>query len=233
MAATDDLVYLGAQRLGDLRDEVVFVGGAVCGLLITDPGAPATRSTDDVDVIIEVASAIEFHAFAARLRQRGIHEDPTSNVICRFDAGGLKLDVMPISQVPLGFTNRWYPHVLRTAQPRLLDGDPPLGIRLITATAFLATKCESYRGRGNGDPYHPDLEDIIAIVDGRPEIVDEASREDPTVRRFIAAEISELFEDDDAIRRQLPADATGDSRLVTVRDRILQLTRHGGRIEGP
>ncbi len=36
------MMELVAQRLGDgLREELVFVGGAVTGLLITDPAQPA------------------------------------------------------------------------------------------------------------------------------------------------------------------------------------------------
>ena len=38
-----------ARGLGDLKDEVVFVGGATIELYITDPGAPKVRPTDDVD----------------------------------------------------------------------------------------------------------------------------------------------------------------------------------------
>lgn len=42
-----------AERLGQqLRDELVFVGGAVTGLLITDPGQPTIRPTEDVDLIV-------------------------------------------------------------------------------------------------------------------------------------------------------------------------------------
>jgi hypothetical protein len=45
-----------AAALGPLCQEVVFVGGAVVRLLVTDPGINEFRLTDDVDVIIDVAS---------------------------------------------------------------------------------------------------------------------------------------------------------------------------------
>ena len=45
-----------ARRLGDLRERVVFVGGMIRPLLITDPAAGGARSTDDVDLIIELRS---------------------------------------------------------------------------------------------------------------------------------------------------------------------------------
>lgn len=43
------LLEVVAVRLGpELRRELVFVGGAVAGLLITDPAQPAIRPTEDV-----------------------------------------------------------------------------------------------------------------------------------------------------------------------------------------
>jgi hypothetical protein len=43
-----------AQALGDLREQVVFVGGAVAGLLVTDPLADGVRATRDVDAVVNV-----------------------------------------------------------------------------------------------------------------------------------------------------------------------------------
>jgi hypothetical protein len=50
-----------AALLGPLLDEVVFVGGATAHLWITEPGAPPTRATEDVDVVCEVASRVKYH----------------------------------------------------------------------------------------------------------------------------------------------------------------------------
>ena len=47
MRANDpNLPYLRhiAEALGDLREQVVFVGGAVAGLLVTDPLADSVRA---------------------------------------------------------------------------------------------------------------------------------------------------------------------------------------------
>jgi hypothetical protein len=49
-----------AQRLGDdLLGELVFVGGAVAGLLVTDPAMPAIRQTEDVDLLVQACKARE------------------------------------------------------------------------------------------------------------------------------------------------------------------------------
>jgi hypothetical protein len=44
-------------------------------LLITDPGAPAVRRTNDVDVIAEIASYVDYMLFSERLRALGFQED--------------------------------------------------------------------------------------------------------------------------------------------------------------
>jgi len=49
-------LFQAAAQLGAIRDEVVFVGGAVRGLLVTDTGASGVRPTDDVDVIVEATT---------------------------------------------------------------------------------------------------------------------------------------------------------------------------------
>lgn len=63
-----------ADRTGSaLRKQLVFVGGAVAGLLVTDAGLPAIRPTGDVDLIAQVLARSEYvvlEALAcARLRE--------------------------------------------------------------------------------------------------------------------------------------------------------------------
>jgi hypothetical protein len=49
-------VYLEtvALCLGDMNESVVFVGGMVRSLLVTDVAVPGARPTFDVDVILQV-----------------------------------------------------------------------------------------------------------------------------------------------------------------------------------
>ena len=57
-----------AKALGDLRDHVVFVGGAVAGLLVTDPLADSVRATRDVDAVVN-ASRVLFHRIEATVAE--------------------------------------------------------------------------------------------------------------------------------------------------------------------
>ncbi|SHM30245.1 hypothetical protein [Rhizobacter sp. OV335] len=54
-----------AEALGDLREQVVFVGGAVAGLLVTDPLADSVRATRDVDAVVN-ANRSTFHRTLSR-----------------------------------------------------------------------------------------------------------------------------------------------------------------------
>ncbi len=42
--------------LGELAEDLVFVGGCATGLLLTDPAAAPVRVTYDVDAIVQVFS---------------------------------------------------------------------------------------------------------------------------------------------------------------------------------
>ncbi len=96
---------------GDLRDHVVFVGGAVAGLLVTDPLADSVRATRDVDAVVN-ASRVLFHRIEATVAERGFAQDVSSDVTCRWvhKKSGVPFDLMPVQPEVLGFSNRWHPY---------------------------------------------------------------------------------------------------------------------------
>ena len=60
-----------ARRLGpQLCGQFAFVGGAVAGLLITDPAYPAIRPTEDVDIVAEVLVLSGYQRIEADLQER-------------------------------------------------------------------------------------------------------------------------------------------------------------------
>lgn len=123
MTRNVEMLLAAARAFGDLRDEVVFVGGAVVDLLVTDPAAPRPRFTDDVDVVVEVTTQVEWYALADRLRRRGFREDRREGApLCRWLAGDLAVDVMPGIEKVLGFANRWY-GLAALARPGSLEGE--------------------------------------------------------------------------------------------------------------
>lgn len=101
------MLELVAQRLGaQLCSEFAFVGGAVVGLLITDPANPPIRPTEDVDIVAEVLALSGYHRIEAALRERGFTQDMRPEApICRWQVDGVTVDVMPTDENILGFAN--------------------------------------------------------------------------------------------------------------------------------
>lgn len=95
-----------ASALGEMRKDVVFVGGAVVELYATDPAAPPVRPTIDVDCIASITSRGEYGRIEKVLGNRGFKHDKSANApICRWLYGELKVDLMPVDRTILGFAN--------------------------------------------------------------------------------------------------------------------------------
>ena len=76
-----------ANRLGVLREDMVFIGGCATGLLITDQAAPDVRPTIDVDVIVEITSRVEFYRLEEELQARGFQQImQEDSPICKWHA---------------------------------------------------------------------------------------------------------------------------------------------------
>lgn len=188
-----EILETAVERLGELAAEMVFLGGCATGLMLTDPAAPPIRVTRDVDVITEVASLGEYHRLSQRLRQKGFAEDQSPDApICRWVAPGVVLDVMPTNEQILGFGNEWYRPALTAAIELLLPSGRT--IRMVPAPHFLATKLVAFDNRGRGDfMMSHDIEDLVAVLDGRPELADEVLHADNELRGFLATRFRGLL----------------------------------------
>lgn len=208
------------RRLGEIAEDLVFVGGCATGLLVTTPRAQSVRVTNDVDVVVEAATVSQYHAIEARLRKAGFSPDP--EVICRWRASGMQLDVMPSSPDVLGFANRWYPQAIATALERKLPSGR--SIRHVAGAEFLATKFEAFRDRGNGDYLAShDMEDIITVLDGRDEIESEVVAAPRDVREYLVNALALALRDDSfmtALAGHLPGDAASQARLPLLMSRL-------------
>jgi hypothetical protein len=174
-------------------------------------------------VITEAACLADYHRLSEQLRERGFAEDQSPEApICRWTAKGILLDVMPTNPDILGFGNEWY-------QPAL-DGaeyvDLPSGnkIRMVTAPYFLATKLSAFDGRGKGDYLMShDVEDTVAVLDGRSEVVDEVRGSPEALRSHLAERFRTLLDDSrfvESVSGHLPGDTSGQGRVAIVIERI-------------
>lgn len=84
-----------AQCLRGLNNPYVFVGGATVSLYSTKNSlAESIRPTDDVDVVIELATYADFSEIEEKLRALGFINDIQSGVICRYTIRGITVDIM-------------------------------------------------------------------------------------------------------------------------------------------
>lgn len=222
MSRNLEIVKLVAHRLEDLRDEVVFLGGAVTSLLVNEPGAPEARPTDDVDVIVDLGSQAAYTNLSARLRKLGFKEDASEGApVCRWVVGGVKVDVMPTSEAVLGFGNRWYRPAIEHAATRKVGR---VTIKVVSAPYFLATKLEAFDGRGEGDyQASHDLEDFVAVVDGRAKVLEEVESAPQPLRDYLAERVGALLDEPlfrEALPGHLPGDAASQGRVAVVLKRL-------------
>jgi hypothetical protein len=122
-------VELVAAALGDLRAELVLVGGCAASLLIDAPTALPPRVTFDVDLIAEVAALRNYHALEEQFTLRGFKRDVSPEApICRWRLGDVEVDLMPTDETVLGFEGR------QSIEAEVSAGEP--GLRAYLAAQF-------------------------------------------------------------------------------------------------
>ena len=98
---------------------------------------------------------------------------------------------------------------------------------LVTPVYFCASKLEAFAGRGKNDfSGSRDLEDLIAVVDGRAELVAEIQAAANDVRSYLAKEIKKLLsirEFSDALPGHVPPDAASQERVGTIISRLEEI----------
>lgn len=215
-----------ASAIGALRETLVFVGGCATGLLVTDVRAQPIRATIDVDLVAHVLSRTEYRAIEKQFEALGfVHDLSADAPICRWRSGEIAVDLMPTDESILGFNNRWYVLAVETAESLVLPNG--LTINLITAPAFIATKLEAFKGRGNNDYLAShDMEDIVTVVDGRATLLDEINASNSELREYLVAEFGSLMNNPgfiEALGGHLPGDSGSQARLPRLRARLRAL----------
>jgi predicted nucleotidyltransferase len=214
-----------AHALGPLRERVVFVGGATVNLYAAPVlGIPEPRVTDDVDCIVEVAPQSAFYQLEEEIRAQGFTHDVASGVICRWRYGSLLVDIMPTEGDVLGFSNPWYPEGFTHAIEYTLPDTTT--IRILAPVYFLATKLVALHDRGWEDlRLSQDLEDLVHVVDNRPQLAQEVTAADNGVRQHLQQYIQELLAHPDlleALEWTLPA-GSGYERKFEIERRLRHL----------
>lgn len=217
------MLSLAAKLLGNLRDDVVFLGGCTTAVFITDQAVPDVRYTLDVDCIIDVISLAEYYKLEKSLQSIGFKKALDDDVICRWRYNELILDVMPCDEKILGFGNRWNKEAINAYVTTTL---PQVGeIKTVSAPYFLATKLEAFKTRGKMDflASH-DFEDIISVLDGRSEIFTEITESSNNVKTYLTNTLKNML-DQRAFHDALPGHflqygSLANDRINTLVDNI-------------
>jgi predicted nucleotidyltransferase len=219
-----------AERLGSLRSKVVFLGGSATGFHITDRAEPEIRATKDVDIIVEVASIVGYHKLEITLRELGFFQKmQEDDPICRWYIDDVMVDVMPTDENILGFSNRWYLPAIKNSVT--IELEPNLEIQIVTAPYFLGTKLDAYFGRGRGDYLTShDMEDIINLINGRVEILEDIKNSEPDLKAFIIESLQGFLEDElflEALPGHLLPDQASQGRRSIILERIKKIVGLG------
>jgi len=112
--------------------------------------------------------------------------------VCAWTIEGIRLDVMPTTEEVLGFSNEWYVGGVNNAVWSELEG---VRFQMFSAPYFIASKIEAFRDRGRNDfRASHDVEDIVAVIDGRESVVDDVMSSPASVREYIKAQLEQLLQ---------------------------------------
>jgi hypothetical protein len=105
--------------------------------------------------------------------------------------------------------------------------EPGLTILMVSPVHFCASKLEAFGDRGKNDYLGSrDIEDLIAVVDGRAELVGEIKAALSDVRSYLAKEIRKLLGKrgfGDALPGHLAPDPASQERITTVMARLKEI----------
>ena len=186
-----------AIALGEIKDDVVFVGGATVGLYIDDVAAPIPQPSEDIDCVVEIATYGQWCDFEKKLRAKGFKDLDISGVdnhppTCRKYIMGMKVDFMPVEEAVLGYGNPWFKKGLENAVSVFCDN---IEIKIFKIEYFVASKLKAFNDRGisNDIRFSQDLEDLTELIDGAIHFEEKINNADQDTKSFIKIEFQKFL----------------------------------------
>ena len=111
---------------------------------------------------------------------------------CRWTIDSCVVDVIPIGYAMNAYHDEWTPDGIKYSDR--LEVEAGVWIRHVNAPYLVAIKLETFSDRGKGEyQYSQDIDDIILLLDGRPDLIQEVKDSDTKVGCFIATEFRRLL----------------------------------------
>lgn len=175
-----------AEALKDLKQVMVFVGGAIVSLYADDPAADEIRPTQDVDITLNIISLSHWLELQTKLTDLGFQPDPFGHTICSYKYKDIPVDIMATEDGPLMPANRWYKIGFDNLWSTKAKEQE---INILSAACYLATKFEAYNDRGSDYCTSHDIEEVIYVLDNRISIVEEIANDDARIAHFIKEQL--------------------------------------------
>lgn len=213
-----------AEALKELKESMVFVGGAVISLYTDDPAADEIRPTQDIDMTLNIISFSHWQRVEGRLRELGFHPDPFGHAICSYKYQDILIDIMATEDGPLGPTNRWFKIGLENTWTVYAKNQQ---IKILSAPCYLATKFEAFISRGMDYRTSHDIEDIIYVIDNRTTIVNEVKESDDRIYSFLKQELLKIVNEGVLIEVLMAHihPLMIDERLPIIEDKVMQILK--------
>jgi hypothetical protein len=129
--------------------------------------------------------------------------------------------------VVFGFTNRWYEYAFDN--PSEFDLGDGIIVRAINPPLFLCTKIDAHNRRGKDDyAMSKDIEDVIRLIDGRQELLEEIRLADKVIFDYLCEWCRDRLSDRkflDTITWNLPGDEASQAREQIILDRMTAIAK--------
>ncbi|WP_373517166.1 nucleotidyl transferase AbiEii/AbiGii toxin family protein [Pricia sp.] len=179
-----------ALTLGELNNDVIYVGGATVSLYINDPAADDVRPTRDIDISLQILSIPQLEEIRELLVDKGFKQSADLGVICRFKLDDILIDVMSTKAVGWAPANQWFADGFDQRETVLID---EIQIQIMPLPYFLASKFSAFTDRGGSDPrYSKDFEDITYILNNRMDWHEVLINSEANVKEFLARRLQKI-----------------------------------------
>ena len=216
-----EMIQNVAHALSQIDEEFVFVGGASVSLYLDLDIADDVRPTEDVDVIIKIASKAKYSLLSEKLAKAKFTPDTSKGApIVRWKYLGTTIDIMPLDEDILGFSNQYYKDGFENREQYTLPNGTQIFI--LPLAYFLATKQEAYFNRGVKEPrFSKDLEDIVALLSDAKDF--SKAYEHQSLLADLKTGFQKIFdtpESNEAIRGMLQGTPKGQYDLILKRSKL-------------
>ena len=161
----------------------------------------------------------------SKLRAAGFQHDMSDGApLCRWITDEVKVDILSVKDSFFKLNNNWLAEAVSNPQEVTIRNKR---IFIARAPFFLAMKLEAFADRGKNDFLGSrDIEDVVTVIDGRIQLLEEIQSSKPELIRFIAESIRRLMKNSDFMQSlpgHLPPDPGSQKRYPFIVQKLKKI----------